>query len=194
VGLEYEVNNYLTSIIQFQYQQFQLDKNKFTSQFAEGYENYFFSNLDSSLIFFNNEGFDVQKGAVDIFTVSLNVKGQYPLPYITPYAAAGGGYMHMKQEVIDINYYDEPLSFVPPQQATITFFDRIPGRTADALLANLGIGIYYNKWNTIHPFVEGQYNLGFTKKVDLFPNKPGDQESFDTIYYSLKFGLIFNLK
>jgi opacity protein-like surface antigen len=183
-GLEFEINDYLTSILLVQYQQFAFNKNELTKGFKKVF-------ADSFGIPFNTAGFDIQNGTVKIYSIALNLKAQYPIKYLTPYIMAGGGYMRLSQEAIDLNYYDEPFSSSP---ISVSIFDRIPEEKANALMANVGGGLCFNILKRVHPFLEGRYSIGFTNNADPNAKTSGEQKSFNTKYYAISFGFIFNLK
>jgi hypothetical protein len=53
---------------------------------------------------------------------------QYPFEKFRPFIFGGLGYMHIRQNPININYNDDFNIFPGPQLAFVSFFDQIPGQ------------------------------------------------------------------
>jgi opacity protein-like surface antigen len=174
-GLNYHLNSYLAILASFNYNHFEFDKNRLQHDFTDAFENPAVIGVP-----FNEQGLDVFQGGVNIYELKINAKVQLPLGVFRPYILAGGGYLHLNQDAVRINYYDEPFSD-PNNATTIAFYDEIPGNTEDVLVANAGAGILFHLSKNFQPFIQAEYSLGLTK----------DQ---NTVMYPIKFGFNFSLR
>jgi opacity protein-like surface antigen len=174
-GLNYHLNSYLAITASFNYNHFEFDKNRLQQDISDPFE-------DPTIIGvpFNKQGLDIFQGGVNIYELKINARVQFPLEIFTPYILAGGGYLHLNQDAVKINYYDEPFSD-PTNATTIAFYDEIPGNIEDALVANAGAGILFQLSKIFQPFIQAEYILGLT-------------EDQDTVMYPIKFGFNLSLR
>lgn len=117
--------------------------------------------------------FNANRGTVNIYAVALSARLQFPLHFITPYLIGGIGFMHINAEPVEISSINEP------QDNSFSF--RFPEDKADAFMNTGGAGIAVNVSQNLHPYVEGSYNLGLTEKDN-------------TIYYSARVGMLFDIR
>jgi hypothetical protein len=183
-ALEYKMNNYLSLQGIFNYNHFEFDKNRLTTDFQNAFKNDEYLGLP-----FNTTSFVAEGGETNMYTFTLNLVGRFPLNIITPYVTAGGGYMHINQDGISVTYFDQPFEEFG---ATISFYDVVPKYNDDVFTANAGIGLIFNLGSNFRPYIEADYILGFT--VQKADEAKGTPERSNTIVYPIKFGFLFNLK
>lgn len=174
-GMNYRLNSYLSLVADFNYNHFEFDKNSLQQDISNAFENPAVYGIP-----FNEQGLDIYQGAVNMYELKINARVQYPSENFRPYILAGGGYMHVNQDAVKINYYDEPFSD-PNNATTIAFYDEIPGYSENAAVVNAGAGILFKINKNLQPFIQAEYSSGLTK----------DQ---NTVTYPIKFGFNFSLR
>lgn len=165
-GLEYKITRNFSLLGRFDLNRFVLNNSKFENELARVIKPLF----DEFQIPFDRSVLEADRGDINIYTISLNLKAGISLGALYPYLFGGGGYMLVDQEDIDFSYIADEASF----------FDRFVGRNESDLLGNAGAGIIFNLSRNVKPFVQGDYMTGLS----------GDS---DTIAYAVKFGFFLGL-
>jgi opacity protein-like surface antigen len=173
-GLIFKINSYLTLSTDFYYNYFDFNESQLSQDIGVALQ-------DTFGLPYNTKGISISEGNLNIYELSLNARVQYPFKKIRPYIIGGVGYMHVSQDPININYNDDFNVQPGPQQASVSFFDQIPGQKLDALMYNGGVGLVVKLSNNVQPFLQVNGVLGSTT----------DQ---NTIYYNVKFGFVFTLR
>jgi len=175
-GLAFKANRYLAIMTDFNYSNFTFNKGKLEQQVGNFFADPSGIDIPFSLPF-NSAGLEINQGSINMYQVMANFRLQMPMELLRPYIIGGAGYLHIGQESININYYDEPYT---DSQGSISFYDQIPGTKQDALILNGGVGVLFYVKKTFQPFIQVGYNLALTN-VD------------NTIYYPVRFGFNFSL-
>jgi len=175
-GMIFEVTRLLSVTAEFNYNSFAFNDNQMAQDIRDALQ-------DPEIIGipYNPDGLTISQGDLSIYEITAGIRAQLPLGKLRPYLTVAGGYMRINQDPININYYDD-FSVPPgPQQGVVSFYDRIPGLTSNALMVSGGGGILLYLSKNLQPFIQANYIMGFTD----------DQ---DTILYPVKFGFVFTLK
>ncbi len=169
VGLLYNLNRFIDVQGNFTYNNFVFDQSHMKNVFAQG-----FAIIDLP---FHPSLMDLNRGAVNIYSASVGLRASLPVSFIEPYVTGAVGYLWMKQDNIEISYYDDYGT--ANSQNAISFYDEIPARNANAVMGVGGVGLGVRLSNYVKPFVEADYVLAKTKDND-------------TIFTPLKFGFEFS--
>ncbi|GAB4364195.1 MAG: hypothetical protein Kow0042_02590 [Calditrichia bacterium] len=172
-GLEYRLNQILSALVEFNYHNFHFNKEQLEADFRRAIEDPNIVGLP-----FNESSFELTQGSTNMYSLTLNIKVGFPLEMISTYVVAGGGYLRVQSEALNISYYDEPLSQEP---VAISFYDRIDASSEDALVVNAGGGIIFNIFKNARPYVQASYAQGFT-------------DPYDTKLIGVKFGFVFSFQ
>jgi opacity protein-like surface antigen len=175
-GLIWKFNSYLAVSTDFYYNFFTFNESQLAQDIANSFQ-------DTTIIGipYNDDGLSISQGTLNIFELSLNGRVQYPFEKVRPFIVGGIGYMHIRQNPININYNDDFNIDPGPQLGTVSFFDQIPGQKLDALMFNAGIGLVVQLSKNVQPFLQANGVFGSTSGQN-------------TIYYNLKFGFAFTLR
>jgi hypothetical protein len=169
-GFEYPVYKFFSAQFGFTYSHFAFSENDIKASLENEYENVNrLFGIRPRLVNFN-----VYRGAVNAYTLSLSGKVRIPLHIVSPYLVGGFGYMHIGHEPIEVSYTTDPLDI------GISFSGRIPADQADVFMGSGGGGIVFNLSQGVKPFVEGTYYMGLTNNDN-------------TLYYSIRSGFLFSL-
>ncbi|MCK4892949.1 MAG: autotransporter domain-containing protein [Calditrichia bacterium] len=175
-GLIWKLNSYLAVSTDFYYNFFTFNESRLSQDIGTFLQDTSFFSLP-----YNENGLTISQGTLNIYELSLNLRAQYPFEKVRPYIVGGMGYMHIRQNPININYNDDFNIYPGPQQANVSFFDQIPGQKLDALMFNAGFGVVVQLSKNVQPFLQANGVLGSTTGQN-------------TIYYNLKFGFAFTLR
>lgn len=165
-GITYRLNRFFSVVGKFNYNHFGFNQ----SQLNQDITGTLKPLLEAQQIPFYPSNLEIDRGSASIYAVTLNLKAGMTLGIFNPYITAGGGYMWVRQDIINISYLSDEVSF----------YERIAANSDNALAGNAGGGIALNISQRVRPFVQADYMYGSTK---------GDA----TILYTMVFGLNFGL-
>lgn len=165
-GMTYRLNRFLSVVGKFNYNHFGFNQNQLNEDITATLKPL----LELQQIPFYPSSLEIDRGSTNIYTVMLNLKAGMFLGILHPYIIGGGGYMWVQQDIVNVSYISDAVSF----------YERIAANSDNALAGNIGGGIALNISQGVRPFVQADYVYGSTK---------GDS----TILYTLVFGLNFGL-
>jgi opacity protein-like surface antigen len=165
-GITYQFNPFLSVVGKFNYNHFSFNKD----QLGEDITKILKPLLEDLEVPFYPSNLEIARGSTNIYTIMLNLKAGVSFGILNPYIMAGGGYMWVQQDIINISYVSDEVSF----------FERIAANSDNALTGNAAGGIALNISQRVRPFVHADYVTGSTKDDS-------------TILYTIVFGLNFGL-
>lgn len=165
-GITYRLNRFFSVVGKFNYNHFGFNQNQLNEDITATLEPL----LEAQQIPFYPASLEIERGSTNIYAVTLNLKAGMFLGILNPYIIAGGGYMWVDQDIVNVSYISDEVSF----------YERIAANSDNALAGNAGGGIALNISQSVKPFIQADYVYGSTK---------GDA----TILYNIVFGLNFGL-